>query len=248
MPLPNPFLFILGLFLGSFFGVLVDRLPFGKNVISGRSQCDYCKKNLAWYDLIPVFSFLFLGARCRFCNKKLSWFYPTIELTTGLLFSISPFISYQLLFTLFIFSCFIVIFFTDLKYKIIPDLIVFSAVIGTFIYELSAMNYQLVLWNYLVSAVGSCIFFLFLFFITKQRGMGFGDVKLSFLLGLFLGFPLIVVGMYTAFLTGALVSIILLVILKYSLKSSVPFGPFLIIGTLVALFWGNQALSLFPYL
>lgn len=239
-------LFFLGLFFGSFFGVLVDRLPFGKNVISGRSVCDYCKKPLKWYDLFPVLSFLALGARCRYCHKKLSWFYPIIELTTGLLFSMPSIANYQLLFTLFILSCFIVIFFTDLKYGIIPDVVVFPAIVVTIFYLF--LNLKSLILNHAAAGLGAFLFFLFLFLITKQRGMGFGDVKLSFLLGLILGFPLILVSLYVAFLTGAAVSIILILVRRYSLKSSVPFGPFLIVGTLVALFWGSNLLALFPYL
>ncbi|HEX8932138.1 MAG TPA: prepilin peptidase, partial [Patescibacteria group bacterium] len=79
-------LFILGICIGSFLGVIVDRLPRGESIIKGRSYCEFCKKKLTFLDLFPVFSFIFLGGRCRYCHKKLSWYYPLIELLTGLSF------------------------------------------------------------------------------------------------------------------------------------------------------------------
>jgi len=256
-------LFIFGLFVGSFLNVLIDRLPKGKSIIKGRSYCDKCKKILKWYDLIPLLSFISLKGRCRYCKAKLSFYYPLVELTTGLMFAItasfvlnsfefpisnfqflinSQFLNFQLLMSLiyylFIISSLIVIFFADLKYGIIPDKIVFPAIFVSAFYLLT-MNYQLLTINFL-SAVGASLFFLILFLITKGKGMGFGDVKFAFLMGLILGFPNIVVGLYAAFLTGAIVGCILILWQKKRIRgTSIPFGPFLVIGSLTAIFFGD---------
>jgi len=248
------FIFILGLFVGSFLNVLVDRLPRNENVIKGRSYCESCKKELKWFDLIPVLSFVFLKGRCRFCKAELSLYYPIIELTTGIMFVLtyafvsSQFIIYHLsfiipiLYYLFIVSSFIVVFFTDLKYEIISDKILLPAIVVTFLYLLIINPSSLII--NLFSGVVTFLFFVIIYlvfsFLTKKESMGGGDIKLTFLLGLFLGFPNIIVGLYLAFLTGALAGIILIIWKKKSFRgATLPFGPFLILGAIVSLFWGN---------
>jgi len=253
-------LFIIGIFVGSFLNVVVDRLPRKETITRGRSYCEFCKNELAWYDLIPLLSFLILKGKCRYCHKKLSLYYPIIEFGTGILFALTylfiisnfkfqisnEFLNYKsiiinLTYYLFIVSSFIVIFFEDLKFGIIPDKVVFPAIILSLFYSL-IVNPQSLTIN-LASAVGACAFFLILFLITKGKGMGFGDVKLSFLLGLILGFPKIILALYLAFLTGAFVGIILILWKKKrSIKDTIPFGPFLIIGSLLSLFLGNLIL------
>jgi leader peptidase (prepilin peptidase) / N-methyltransferase len=256
-------IFIFGLFVGSFLNVLVDRLPRDESVVKGRSHCEKCKENLAWYDLIPLFSFLQLRGKCRYCHSPLSQYYPTVELTTGILFVITALfvlkspqftifnlqfsINYQLvnfqllislIYYLFIVSSLIVVFFADLKYGIIPDKVTFSAIIISLIYIIFNTSYIIPI----LSAVGACLFFLILALIKirKRSAMGFGDVKFAFLMGLILGFPNIVVALYVAFLTGAIVGIILIIWRrKKIIGTSIPFGPFLVFGTLLALFWGN---------
>ncbi len=237
------FVFLLGLAIGSFLNVLIDRLPVGENVLVGRSHCDFCKKTLKWYELIPLFSFIIQGGKCRRCHKKLSLQYPLIELITGLGFVFFYQVLDYPIIILFaywiIFSSLLVIFVADLKYQIIPDSMVVAGSIGAAVRlfsQISPIGFIGVL-PYVLSAVGALGFFFFLWFITKGRGMGLGDVKLVFLLGLLLGFPGIIVALYAAFLTGAVVGVILILRGKKSLKGQVPFGPFLIIGTIVALQW-----------
>ncbi|MBI2034143.1 MAG: prepilin peptidase [Candidatus Levybacteria bacterium] len=249
------FIFFIGCAIGSFLNVLVDRLPHDESVIKGRSYCDSCKKQLAWHDLIPVVSFILLRGKCRCCHSPISWQYPLVELLTGILFVMVilhpnnqifnfQFSIFNLVYYFFIVSSLIVIFFTDLKYGIIPDKIVYPAIIVTFFYLI--INYQLSTINYLISALGAFLLFFLLHFITRGRGMGFGDVKLAGLLGLFLGFPKIVVSLYLAFLTGAVVSLILVMLGKKKLKgSTVPFGPFLVVGTLVSMFYGERLVNVF---
>jgi len=240
------FLFIFGLAIGSFLNVLIDRLPNEESIVFPPSHCDYCKKPLAWYDLIPVLSFITLGGRCRYCHKSLSVQYPIVELITAMLFvltfvtspfTLSAFFAMDILslgFYFFIMASFIVIFFADLKYGIIPDKIVFPAILLTILFQIV---FQPELFsNHTFSGIGALIFFLAIFLFTRGRGMGFGDVKLSFLLGLIFGFPNIVFVLYIAFLTGAFFSIILIILQRKRLKETIPFGPFLILGALLVFF------------
>lgn len=255
------FLLIIGFFVGSFLNVLADRIPREETVLVGRSYCEHCKKKLAWYDLIPVFSYVLLKGRCRYCKTKLSIFYPVIEISTGIIFALTynfvisehillsvsyplfnPMSLIVLLYYLVMVSVFIVIFFTDLRYGIIPDRILIVGLLINLLY-LIFINPKFLVVN-LVTAVGVLLFFVVvsvLFYIlTKKIGFGGGDVKFSFLLGLFLGFPVVFISVYTAFLTGGLISIILILWRKKRFfRDSLPFGPFLILGLFLSLFWGD---------
>jgi leader peptidase (prepilin peptidase)/N-methyltransferase len=254
-------LLIIGLFIGSFLGVLVDRLPRNETILRGRSHCDFCKKELKWYDLVPVISFISTKGRCRYCKRSLPLFYPIIEISTGILFVATylftiyylPFTIYgeivnsqlsivNLLYYLFIVSGFIVIFFMDLRYGVILDKVLLPTALIVFLY-LVLINQQLVIIN-LLSAIGAFSFFLIaalLFKIIRGKdGIGGGDIKLAFVLGLFLGLPNIVICLYLAFLTGAALGIILILWKKKNLQTAtLPFGSFLILAALVTLFWGN---------
>lgn len=240
-------LFILGLSVGSFLNVVIDRLPAGESVIRGRSHCDKCKKILAWYDLIPLLSFVYLQGKCRYCKYSLSYQYPAVELITGISFALidSSFTFdilsfseiFRSIFTLIFISCMIAIFITDLKYRIIPDEVLvffgFSALLYIYIFERNQIMPDI------LSAFISSAFFLFLVIITRGRGMGMGDVKYALLMGFILGIPKIIIGLYLAFLTGGVISIILIIAGLKKMKSTIPFGPFLVLGTAVTLFWGD---------
>lgn len=249
------FLFVLGLFIGSFLNVLSDRLPQGISIL-GRSHCDYCHKTLKWYDLVPLLSYIQLRGNCRYCHHKFSIQYPLSELITGLIFILIylslfsfqlPTISQisNLFYYLFMASTLIVIFFADLRHGIIPDKVLLPATIVTLIWLL--IYDQSLIVNNLLAALLCFLFFLLILFLTRGRGMGFGDVKFAFLIGLFLGLPLSISALYLAFLTGGGVSFILILWKKKRLKSTVPFGPFLVIGTFLAIFLQSQILSLVSY-
>lgn len=249
------FYFLLGLFglsLGSFLNVLIDRLPTNEK-ISGRSYCPYCKKKLAWYELIPLLSFIFLKGKCSFCKKTISLQYPLVELATGILFIFTahnlqltvqePQGLLGLFFLLCLVSCLIVIFSTDLKYYIVPDEVIYFAIGLTLcyqIYQAYTTNQFNNLFFALLSAIGAGMFFLFLFFLTKGKGMGFGDVKISAFMGIFLSFPKILVALFLAFFSGSVIGLMLVVLGKKTLKSKVPLGCFLAPATFVAFFWGEK--------
>jgi len=254
-------LFIIGLCVGSFLNVLIDRIPNDESPLAGRSYCDHCKKTLRWHNMVPLLSFALLKGKCRYCRTSISFYYPLVELVTGIMFVIvfffliesrimnheSWFTNFEFIINYFyyalILSSFIVIFFTDLKYGIIPDKIVYPAVAAAAIF-----NFQFSIFNFIFSAIGAFIFFLLLYLITRGKGMGFGDVKLAFLLGIVLGFPKIIVAFYLAFLTGAIVGSILIIWGKKKLKSAIPFGPFLILGAALSIFFGEKILQLVLHL
>ena len=232
----------LGLVIGSFLNVVIYRLPRGLGFVRGRSFCPKCKHKVNWFDNVPVISFLILKGRCRFCGGKISWRYPLIELLAGALFYLSylshlSFLNYLLICGL------VVIFFIDLEHQIIPDEIVIPLSILFLVYFLMT-NPQLLITNYLITALISFLFLYFIFLLTKGKGMGFGDVKLAFLMGLVLGFPKIVVAFYLAFLTGAFVGVILILLSRAKLKQKIAFGPFLVFGTIFSLLWGEKIVTL----
>ncbi len=243
------FLFFFGICIGSFLGVIIDRLPRGESISAGRSYCEFCKKKLTFFDLIPLFSFLFLRGKCRYCHKKLSWYYPLVEGITGILFvlvgiHIGMVNTTEIFYYLFIVSIVVALFFIDLKYGIIPFSLIFPAIIVSLFYVV--ILHQPVFITTILSALGAMLFFLSIFLVTRGRGMGFGDVVYAFLMGLVLGFPMIVLGLYIAFLSGAFISVILIIRKKKKMKGgTVPFGPFLVAGTIISLFWGQPFIDLF---
>jgi len=200
--------------------------------------------------LFPVFSFIFLKGKCRYCNKRISIQYPLVELATGILFvlvfnflyPIST--SYQLIYILYlfyIFSALVIIFIYDLKHYLIPDKVLLPAIIIALLYN-SLTNPQNILNSLLAVAVASG-FFLVIFLISNGKWMGFGDVKLAILMGLVLGLSSVLVALFLAFFFGAIIGVALTTFRRKSLKSEIPFGPFLIIGTFIAMLWGEQIIQ-----
>lgn len=249
--LPYFALFLIGTVFGSFLNVLIDRFSTGRSVVRGRSYCEYCKKTLPVISLIPLVSFLLQKGKCTHCKAKIPPRLFLVELIIGALFPLlylyqqQTTISSVSIILLGIIIVFLIgIFFADIAYGLIPDKMVIMVFVSAAFYLLS-INAPLL--NHLFSAFGALLFFLTLFVVTKGKGMGFGDVKLSFVLGLLLGFPLIVFCLYLAFLTGAMVSIILVIWKKLRFfGGTIPFGPFLVIATIISLFFGSQ--FLLPFL
>ena len=238
-------IFILGLVIGSFINCLVYRLNKEKNLKSlvlGRSYCPKCRKGLNWYDNIPVLSFVLLRGHCRYCHQQIAYHYPLVEIVTAVLSVVLYYFSFLnsgswLLFSyqLFLLYVFIALFVSDLLYFTLPDLLVYPSCLVVGIYLISKGEWT----NFLVGIV-TLFFFLFLVLVTRFKGMGLGDVKLAFLMGLFLGFPKTLVALFLAFLTGALAGVILILLGKKKLKSRIPFGPFLVLGSWLAFFWADK--------
>ncbi len=238
---------ILSLIVGSFLNVVILRLEKGEGFVGGRSYCVHCRKTLRWIDLIPVVSFLLLAGRCRYCKKRISLQYPLVEIATGILF----FLIFQKLFAVNIFEMLalwyiagslVVIFVYDLRNYIIPDKVLFPAIVVAFLYQ-AVFHGDYFIHNVIFAAIVATGFFLAIFLVSKGKWMGFGDVKLAVLLGLILGFPNILAGLFLAFASGAVAGVFSILLKGKGLKSEMPFAPFLIFGTMIAYFWGPQLIQ-----
>ncbi len=240
------FMVVLGLIIGSFVNCALYRIEQDESIL-GRSYCPHCKHQLSWMDLFPIVSFLYLGGKCRYCQAKISIQYPLVEVLYAALFLFIACMTgfgqpLYLVFLLYICSALLAIFIYDAKHYLIPDVILLPAVVVAFLYRLSLPSPQP--WYYYVgAALLASGFFFIIFFISRETWMGFGDVKLALLLGLLLGFPNILAGLFLSFFIGAVVGIISLLAKKKGLKSQMPFAPFLITGTFIALFWGQQLIA-----
>ena len=264
----NIFLFCLGAVVGSFLNVCIYRLPRKESIIRPGSHCPECKHKIAWYDNIPLLSFLLLKGKCRRCSKKISIRYPVIELATvlgsvGIYYllaacrSISPLSSnlicswqttlgvLSLPFLLLVFSIILMIFIIDLEKKIIPDELSFFGLILVFLSLLLIDPSKL--YVHLLAGFGAGVFLLLVHILTSGKGMGLGDVKLALFLGSLLGWPWVAVWLFGAFLTGAIVGSILILIKKISFGKQIAFGPFLILSLVITLIWGEVLLRAYLF-
>ncbi|MFZ5425217.1 MAG: prepilin peptidase [Patescibacteria group bacterium] len=271
-------IFFSGLFVGSFLNLISDRLDTEESIFIGRSKCSFCGKNLTPKELVPVFSFLYQRGKCLNCKKTLSKLYPLSELLTGAMFvlaaySANIFTDSSLLvffYFLFVFSAYVILFLTDIKFRLLPNKVIFPTIAIVLLYTIGIKTYDLAtsyiylkndefgkylldvgLWNdrlYLtlqqlgfqfLSALGIFAFFWLLIVLTKGRGMGGGDLKLSLLIGLFNVFPINILSIFLGFLTGAVFSVFLILVRVKTIKDTIPFGPFLILGSLLGNFFGN---------
>lgn len=240
----NVFLFFFGLAVGSFLNVVVDRLVKETSLL-GRSRCDHCGGNLRPSDLIPVLSFFLLKRRSRCCGEKLSWYYPTVEVLTGLTFVFTwRFLPNQGLMgepTLFnkwlflaILACLMVIFFTDLKYQIIPDeILIILAVLSL---PLALLNLK----QHLLGALILSGFFYLIHRVTSGKAMGFGDVKFALVIGWLQGLKVGFFSVYFGFILGGIVGMILVALALATGKAKIAFGPFLVLGVILTIFFEKQ--------
>lgn len=242
-------IFLFGLILGSFLNCIIYRLETGQSFVKGRSFCPHCKETLQWHDLIPVLSFLYLRGKCRYCKTEISWQYPLVEIATALLFLFLFISRYNFLFNILIVPALIIIFVYDLKHYIIPNKVIYPAIIGIFLWQLifTISHFHSYFINIFItalySAVGAALFFLAIVLITRGKGMGIGDIKLAFLMGFILSWPDILIALIVAFLLGAAVGLFLILLGKKSMKSEVPFSPFLITGFFLALFFSERIID-----
>jgi leader peptidase (prepilin peptidase)/N-methyltransferase len=247
---------LLGLAVGSFLNVCIDRLPIGKSIIRLPSHCESCNQKLRARDLVPLFSYLWLRGHCRYCRAKIPLRLPLVELATALIFAsltwhYGP--GLQLAIAL-IYSClFLVIFAIDLERRLILDIVVYPAMVLALIFSS--------FWNgfgewpspgILNALLGGAVGFgfmgsIYLIALWRYRsvggGMGLGDVTLAGLIGIVTGFPLVFVALLLGILSGGVVAISLLIVRLRRGKDPIPFGPFLAVATMVALLWGQGILD-----
>lgn len=228
--------FILGTVLGSFYNVVGYRLPKGESIVLPPSHCPNCNHRLTPLELIPIFSFLFLGRKCRKCKQKISWFYMMFELVTGILFAVSYLIlglNMQLVLALTLISVLLIVIISDYQTLIIPDEVI--------IFGLISMSIEIIIINgikgLLLSYLGGIISFAFMLLLKlfgdkvfKKESMGGGDIKLMFLIGMVLNWSGALISLFLASFIALPISLIILAIKK---DHVIPFGPFLSIATII---------------
>lgn len=265
--------FIFGLIVGSFLNSVIFRLKAGKSFVKGHSHCPQCQKKLRWYELIPIFSWLWQLGRCRQCEGKIDKQYPLVELVAGILFALSMFVEMRECYNVIIYlnecsiadyfavfrdwvmiAFLIVIFVYDLRWQLILDQVSLPAMIVALL-----LNLELIILlsqdNFSAAYIGKSLimlvlaaivgggFFLLQFYISKGKWIGGGDIRLGALMGLILGWPQIIWALILAYFIGALVSVGLIAGGKKTWSSQIPFGTFLSIATLLILFWGNEMVN-----
>lgn len=260
------FVFVFGAIIGSFLNVVIYRLHTGKS-LNGSSHCLSCGNRLAWYDLFPVLSYIFLRGRCRNCGCRFTSRYVFVEIMTGALFVFASLhaASISELFVLFaVLSILVIIFVYDMRHYIIPDVLTLlllcfcSLLFAQQHYGFTGMNWQSAGVSFLAAALGA-LFLFALWFISKGKWIGFGDVKLAFPLGLLVGGDFVFSFIVGSFWIGAGVSIFLVLLAHIgggklrlpfltsdlTIKSVVPFAPFLIAASLLVYFTKINVLTLF---
>ncbi len=251
--LPLIFLSLFGLCAGSFAYAMTLRMYDGRDWVKGRSECDYCHKQLTWQDLIPLFSWLSTSGKCRYCKKKLGYSYPLTEFVTSIAFAVS-YLAWPYGFTrfgIFIFAIWLVmvtlmvsLIIFDLKWYLLPDKIVFtliglatcSKLIQVFYFNDSSRLRGILLG----AAVGSLIFY-FLYAISSGKYIGGGDVKFGLFFGILLASPfksLLVISIGS--LIGTILILPSLLRKKTKMTTQVPFGPSLIIATALVYLFGDK--------
>ncbi len=250
-------LFIIGIIVGSFLNVLGLRWNSGLS-LGGRSFCTGCGKKLKWYELVPLLSFLFLGGRCSGCHVKISWQYPLVEAWTGLVFATIfnlptgeagfQFSILQNFLVISVFCIYIAITIYDLRHKIIPDAFVYIAIVLSLLLRIVAPSTS---GDWLAGPI-LFSFFALIWFFSKGRAMGFGDAKLALSIGLLLGAAGAYSGVVLAFWIGAAFGIIYILLSKFypllrdskgiTMKSEIPFAPFLVVGAWLALIFNLDLL------
>jgi leader peptidase (prepilin peptidase)/N-methyltransferase len=244
--------FVIGLAIGSFLNVVVYRLNVAESLL-GRSHCPHCKNQIRWYDNIPLFSFILLKMKCRDCNGKISWQYPLMEFFTGVIFALVGSCFFSLnnpqswittAYFLVLFSLLLVIFVYDFKYMEIPMIIFWITLAVSLFYAIFSdwINFipQLGIWNLSIFSgiIGGLVafgFFFILVSVSKERWMGMGDAYLAFLAGFIVGFPQIIFTLTISFFLGSICGIILLLAKKKTMKSQIPFAPFLVSSIILAI-------------
>ncbi len=239
---------LLGLIVGSFSNVCIHRIPRNESIVYPTSHCPKCRNTIKPIDNIPLLSYILLKGRCRNCKSRISIQYPLVEFLTGVIYTIIYLVyglSIQTLIYVILSSALIIITFIDLQKQIIPDVIslpgiVIGFILSFFVPYISFINSALgvvvgggiIL---IISLGGSAIY--------KKEAMGGGDVKLAAMIGAFLGWRYIIISLFLGFFLGALIGIILIMSKIKKREDTIPFGPFIVLGSLITLLWGKQIIS-----
>lgn len=232
---------LLGLVIGSFLNVVIIRLKNAESFLTGYSKCPSCQKRISWFDLIPIVSFMILSGKCRSCQKKISWQYPVVEAVTAIFFAIS-YLAYgptwDSALAAATLSLFLILVVYDLREMEVPEVISWILLAVVLLGRI-ILHYDIAS-SIIIGGLISGGVIAALVFLSKGNWMGDGDIKIAAAIGLILGFPLAIFGIFSAFITGAIVGGVLLIIKAKKGKDQLPFTPFLLAGLLIAMLWGQQ--------
>jgi len=233
-----------GLMIGSFLNVVIARVPERRSLWMPGSTCPGCGHAIAWHDNIPVLSFFLLRGRCRACAAPIPWRYPIVEAITAGLFA-AAWLRFgadvpQFIVAVVFLAALVAITVIDLRHQIIPDAITLPGVVAGVVATLAT---QRITWAESVAGIllGSGLFVAVI--VVSRGGMGGGDLKLGAMLGAFLGWQALLVGLFIAVMLGGVLAIVLLASRRVARKDAIPFGPFLAIGGAAALFWSDAILA-----
>ena len=244
---------IFGALVGSFLNVCIFRLPKEESIIWPGSHCPHCKKPIKFYDNIPLISYLLLKGRCRYCKGSISLQYPLVEGITALsslflIIKFGPSLSYLFYFAFV--AALIVITVIDLYHQIIPDAISLPG-IGVGLLA-SLIIPQITFSNSLIGILlgGGSLFIVATFYqwLFKREGMGGGDIKLLAMIGAFLGWKAVILTILLSSLIGSMTGILMMVVKGKDFKYAIPFGPFLSLGAVISLFYGEEIVRWYLYL
>jgi len=239
---------LLGLVIGSFLNVCIDRLPASKSLISPPSACDGCGHRLAVIDLIPVFSYIFLKGKCRYCGARIPLRVPLVESGTALIFTFL-FWQYGLSWQFPLLAVYAAVLLTisviDLQHKLILNVIVYPMAILVFIIDIFVPGLG---WWRALAGMGVGFVILLIPALISRSGMGEGDVKMAGLVGLMCGFPRVFAAILGGIILGGVVAIVLIATKKKSRKDGIAFGPFLALGAFITLLWGQPIITWYLHL
>ena len=245
-----PPLVIAGLFgacIGSFLNVVIYRVPLGQSIVSPPSRCPKCGNRLPWHDNLPIVGWLLLGGRCRQCKNPISIQYPLVELITALLFVLVVWLTPPgpLMVSRLLFVCILIALFgIDLEHQILPNAITLPGIVaGVLLSFIAPPGWRDALLGVLLGAgilyAVAGAYYLW----RRQEGLGMGDVKMLAMIGAFLGWKAVLVTMALSSFSGAAIGLTMIAAQRGGMKLALPFGTFLAIGALVAMFVGEPLVT-----
>lgn len=245
-------IFLLGLCIGSFLNVCIYRLPLHKSIVTSPSACPACGARLRAYDLIPVFSWLLLRGRCRYCGARISTQYPLIEALNGALYLLL-YLRFGLVWTLPVYmallSLLVVISMIDIRHMEIPNgLVIAGLVVGTAQLAASVFTPYFGAWpsyviGFFAGGLPLLLIALFCAYVLKKEAMGGGDIKLMAFAGLIIGWKLVITSYLIGVVAGALFGVLLMASGRKKRSDAIPFGPFLSLGVMASVFFGQALIS-----
>jgi len=236
--------FIFGLLFGSFFNVVGLRVPNKQSIVAPPSHCPGCSTRLKPIDLIPVLSYFTTLGRCRYCKTRISAIYPIMELITGFLFAAVYYVygfTPEAIMVLLFFSMLVIITVSDLAYRLIPDKVLLPFFLIFLVMRFFIHPDETYISHLVGMVLGFTIFFVIA--LLSKGGVGGGDIKLYAVIGLFFGYPLLLVTILLSTFLGSIYGIFIMLLQGANRKTEVPFGPFIAFGSVVALFFGYDLIN-----